>query len=108
MWKLDSTLLECPARCLPPYFAPALPFGIRRAFFVGVSMAEKLIEEMTVKLSPTGKRFILARSKQLGMESAGEYMRHLLDLDQARAASDLNLLADALGAKVIHENEGNQ
>lgn len=35
-------------------------------------------------------------------------MRHLLDLDQAKAASDLNLLADALGAKVIKENEGNQ
>ncbi len=68
---------------------------------------EKLIEEMTVKLSPTGKRFVVLRAKQLGMESAGEYMRHLLDLDQAKAASDLSLLADALGAKVITENEGN-
>ena len=71
-------------------------------------MAEKLVEEMTVKLSPAGKHFVLTRSKQLGMESAGEYMRHLVKLDQARAASDLNLLADALGAKVITENEGNQ
>lgn len=67
-------------------------------------MAEKLIEEMTVKVSPTGKRFVVARSKQLGMESAGEYIRHLLELDQRKAAEDLNLLADALGAKVIDEN----
>ena len=71
-------------------------------------MSEKLTEEMTVKLSPTGKRFVAVRAKQMGFESGAEYMRHLLSIDEARAAHDFNLLADALGINVTKENLGNQ
>ena len=71
-------------------------------------MAEKLTEEMTVKLSATGKRFISVRAKQMGFESGAEYIRHLLSVDEAKAASDLNLLAEALGINVIKETLGNQ
>jgi hypothetical protein len=71
-------------------------------------MAEKLTEEMTVKLSATGKRFVSVRAKQMGFESGAEYMRHLLSVDQEKAASDFNLLAEALGHNVIKETLGNQ
>lgn len=73
-----------------------------------LAMAEKLTEEMTVKLSATGKRFISVRAKQMGFESGAEYIRHLLSVDEAKAASDLNLLAEALGINVIKETLGNQ
>ena len=68
-------------------------------------MSEKLTEELTVKLSPTGKRFISTRAKQMGMESSAEYIRHLVESDRKQACIDFNLLAEAIGAKVI---EGNQ
>ena len=71
-------------------------------------MAEKLTEELTVKLSPTGKRFIATRSKQQGMESAAEYIRNLIDQDQRKASADFNLLAEALGHNVTIGNEENQ
>lgn len=71
-------------------------------------MAEKLTEELTVKLSPTGKRFISTRAKQQGMESSAEYIRHLISVDQEKACSDFNLLAEALGHNVTKGNEGNQ
>lgn len=66
-------------------------------------MAEKLTEEMTVNLSATKKRFISVRAKQMGFESGAEYMRHLVAIDEAKAASDFNLLADALGRNVTKE-----
>ena len=50
------------------------------------------------------KTFAKVRAEQLGMESSGEYIRHLLELDRQRAVTDLNLLAESLGLKVIHEN----
>lgn len=68
-------------------------------------MAEKLTDELTVKLSPTGKRFVSTRAKQLGMESSGEYIRHLISVDQERAISDFNLLAEALGCQINQENQ---
>ena len=71
-------------------------------------MAEKLTEELTVKLSPSGKRFIAMRSKQQGMESSAEYVRSLIDMDQKKASADFNLLAEALGHNVIKGNEENQ
>ena len=71
-------------------------------------MAEKLTEELTVKLSTTGKRLIATRSKQQGMESAAEYIRHLIDQDQRKASADFNLLAEALGHNVTMGNEENQ
>lgn len=64
-------------------------------------MAEKLIAEVTVKMTEGDKRFARSRAEQLGMPSASEYMRHLLDSDKTRAESDLKLLADSLGLKVI-------
>lgn len=70
-------------------------------------MDEKKTEEVTVKISATGKHFVSVRSRQMGFESAGEYMRHLVSQDQARAASDLNLLAESLGLKVIKGNQEN-
>lgn len=66
---------------------------------------EKLTEELTVKLSATGKRFISTRARQMGMESSGEYIRHLVEADAIQASRDFNLLAEALGAKVIVENQ---
>ena len=71
-------------------------------------MAEKLTEEMTVKLSATQKRFISVRVKQMGFESGAEYMRNLLSIDAAKAAADFNLLAEALGHNVTKETLGNQ
>ena len=68
-------------------------------------MAEKLTEELTVKLSPSGKRFIAMRSKQQGMESSAEYVRSLIDMDQKKASADFNLLAEALGHNAIKGNE---
>lgn len=68
---------------------------------------EKLTEELTVKLSPTAKRFISSRARQMGMESSAEYMRSLVSADLDRAASDFSLLAEALGAKVIKGNGEN-
>ena len=51
-------------------------------------MSEKLTEEVTVKLSATGKRFLVSE-------------------DEAKAASDFRLLADALGHNVTTENKEN-
>lgn len=69
---------------------------------------EKLTEEKTVKLTADMKRFCDVRARQKGMESSAEYIRHLIAVDQAKAASDLSLLADALGCEVIRENLGTQ
>jgi hypothetical protein len=66
-------------------------------------MAEKLNEEMTVKVSSAQKRFVSVRARQMGFESGPEYIRHLLSVDQAKAASDFNLLAEALGHNVTKE-----
>ena len=54
-------------------------------------MSEKLTEEVTVKLSATGKRFISVRAKQMGFESSADY----------------RLLADALGHNVTTGNKEN-
>jgi|CXWJ01.1.fsa_nt_gi hypothetical protein len=70
-------------------------------------MSEKLTEEVTVKLSATGKRFISVRDKQMGFESSAEYMRFLVSEDEAKAASDFRLLADALGHNVTTGNKEN-
>lgn len=67
-------------------------------------MAEKLTEEQTVKLTSSMKRFCQVRAKQQGLESSAEYIRHLISVDQAKAASDFNLLAEALGH---NGNQGN-
>ena len=71
-------------------------------------MDGKKTDEITVKLSSAGKCFVVNRAKQLEFESAAEYIRHLVEMDQAKAASDFNLLAEALGLKVIQENLENQ
>lgn len=70
-------------------------------------MAEKLTEEKTVKLTSDMKRFCSIRAKQQGMESSAEYIRHLISVDQAKAASDFSLLAEALGQQTNLGNEGN-
>lgn len=67
-------------------------------------MSEKLTAEVTVRMEDGMKHFAKSRAEQLGLESAGEYMRHLVEMDKTRAASDLKLLADSLGLKVIPEN----
>ena len=71
-------------------------------------MAEKLTEEKTVKLTADMKRFCEVRARQQGMESSAEYIRHLISVDQAKAASDFNLLAEALGQRANLETLGNQ
>lgn len=68
-------------------------------------MAEKLTEEKTVKLTADMKRFCEVRARQQGMESSAEYIRHLIAVDQAKAASDFKLLADALGCDENNENK---
>jgi hypothetical protein len=71
-------------------------------------MADKLTDEITVKVSQSGKHFVVKRSEQYGFGSAGEYIRHLIDQDKKRASLDLSLLADALGLNVTVENLENQ
>lgn len=71
-------------------------------------MAEKLTEEKTVKLTADMKRFCEVRARQQGMESSAECIRHLISVDQAKAASDFNLLAEALGQQANLETLGNQ
>ena len=71
-------------------------------------MAEKLTEEKTVKLTADMKRFCEVRARQQGLESSAEYIRHLISVDQAKAASDFNLLAEALGQKTNAGNLENQ
>ncbi len=68
-------------------------------------MAEKLIEEITVKLSPTVKRFARSRAEQLGV-SESEYARNLIESDMEQARRDFRLLAEALGANGNEENHG--
>jgi len=69
-----------------------------------VQSREKLTAEITVRVEDGMKTFAKVRAEQLGMESSGEYIRHLLELDRQRAVTDLNLLAESLGLKVIREN----
>lgn len=68
---------------------------------------EKKTEAVTVKLSDTTKRFVDARFRQEGMESPGEYIRHLIEQDRQQAADNFNLLAEALGVHINRENHGN-
>lgn len=67
---------------------------------------EKLTEEITVKISPTGKNFAAVRGRQKGFESIPEYIRHLVEQDQAQAALDHRLLCEALGLKETTETNG--
>ena len=65
---------------------------------------EKKTEAITIKLSETAKRFVDSRCRQEGMESSGEYIRSLIEADRQKAADNLNLLAEALGVQINHEN----
>ena len=72
---------------------------------------EKLIRAITVKLSDDLFRFADTRCQQLGMESAPEYMRYLLETDKAKAEHDYSLLGFALGKKDFPgdmDSEGNE
>jgi hypothetical protein len=68
---------------------------------------EKLTDEKTIKMTEGMKRFCEARARQQGMESSADYIRGLIAADQTKAAHDLSLLADALGAKVTVGNVEN-
>lgn len=68
---------------------------------------DKLTSAVTVKFAPDDADDLHALASSRGME-VSEYIRHLIAVDQAKAASDLSLLADALGCEVIRENLGTQ
>ena len=61
---------------------------------------EKKTEAVTVKMPESTLHFCEVRAKQRRMESAPEYIRHLIDLDRAQAEHDRSLLEEALGEKV--------
>ena len=65
---------------------------------------EKKTEAVTVKMPETTLHFLDTRAKQKGMESAPEYIRHLIEIDKGQAEHDLSLLAESLGVKVSSEN----
>ena len=68
-------------------------------------MDGKKTEALTVKVSDDMRRFAEVRAAQRGFEAVGEYIRHLLEADHAKALADFKLLSLALG---VQENEGNQ
>ena len=59
-------------------------------------MDTKKTESMTVRLSGDAMHFVKTRSEQMNMESPPEYIRHLVEQDQRKAAYELSLLVDAL------------
>jgi hypothetical protein len=61
---------------------------------------EKKTEAVTVKMPESTLIFLETRAKQNHMESAPEYIRHLIDLDKGQAEHELSLLAESLGVKV--------
>lgn len=61
---------------------------------------EKKTEAVTVKMPESTLRFLDTRAKQKGMESAPEYIRHLIEIDRGKAEHDLSLLAESLGVQV--------
>jgi len=65
---------------------------------------DKFTVEVPTKFTPEQERFLRKQSERLGLNSRSAYIRHLVDLDRQEKAHDLNLLADSLGAKVIHES----
>jgi hypothetical protein len=70
-------------------------------------MDGKKTEAITVKVSDDMHRFVEIRSRQRGFESAGEYIRSLLEADHRQALSDFNLLSMALGVDGNSGNAGN-
>lgn len=64
-------------------------------------MEEKKTEAMSVKLPEPMKVYCKSMAELHGLTPSG-YMRKLLAEDMKRTAHDLNLRAEALGAKVIH------
>lgn len=71
-------------------------------------MDGKKTEAFTVKVSDDMHRFVEVRSRQRGFESAGEYIRSLLEADHKQALSDFRLLGLALGVEGNSGNEGNR
>lgn len=69
-----------------------------------MEVGEKKTEAVTVKMPESTLHFLDTRARQKGMESAPEYIRHLIDLDKGQAEHDLSLLADSLGVKVSTGN----
>lgn len=64
-------------------------------------MEAKKTEAVSVKLSDSLKKYCDGMAELNGLTPSG-YMRKLLAEDMKRTAHDLNLRAEALGAKVIH------
>lgn len=71
-----------------------------------MEVGEKKTEAVTVKMPESTLRFLDKRARQKGMESAPEYIRHLIDMDKGQAEHDLSLLADSLGVQVSVGNMG--
>jgi len=66
-------------------------------------MDDKKTEAVSVKLPDSLKRYCDGMATLKGVTPSG-FIRGLISEDMARTAHDLNLRAEALGAKVIHEN----
>jgi hypothetical protein len=60
----------------------------------------KKTEAVTVKLPESTFHFCNARARQQGMESAPEYIRHLIEKDKSQTEHEFILMGESLGVKV--------
>ena len=67
---------------------------------------DKFSVEVPTKFTPEQERYIRKQSERLGLNSRSAYIRHLVEVDKQKASVELTLLAEAMGAKVIHEISG--
>lgn len=68
------------------------------------TFGEKKSELTTVRFTDAQKSFIGGMVALKGFENDSDYLRFLVKEDMERTARNLNLMADALGVKVITEN----
>lgn len=65
---------------------------------------EKKNEPTTIRLTDAQKSFVVGMVGFKGFESESDYIRFLVKEEMDRTVRSLNLMADALGVKVITEN----
>lgn len=67
-----------------------------------VSFGEKKTESLTVKMDEAMFRYVERMGEVTGT-NANEYIRDLVRRDKEKTSLHVNLMAEAIGAKVIHE-----